>query len=168
MDTKNFTLKSNTLRGQGTMKMMFNGMHCTGNNVSPQLYWEEAPTNTKSFAVTIHDPKAPTLSGWWHWVVFNIPPDVNELKEGAGDVSKDIAPKGAIQSKTDFGMNGYGGPCPPENDPAHPYTVTVYALDIEDLGLDKEAGPAMVSFNLEQHVIAKASLVFYASAKPLQ
>lgn len=168
MDKKNFTLKSNTLRGQGTMKMMFNGMHCTGNNVSPQLYWEEAPANTKSFAVTIHDPKAPTLSGWWHWVIFNIPPDVNVLKEGAGDVSKDIAPKGAVQSKTDFGMNGYGGPCPPANDPAHPYMVTVYALDIEDLGLDKETGPAMVSFTLEQHAIAKASLVFYASAKPLQ
>lgn len=165
MDNKNFTLKSNTLKGQGTKQMMFNGMNCTGDNISPQLSWEDAPENTKSFAVTIHDSKAPTLSGWWHWVVFNIPADVTELEEGAGDVSKNMVQEGIVQSKTDFGTYGYGGPCPPENDPAHPYMVTVYALDTEDLGLDKDAGPALVSFNLEQHVIAKASLVFYASYK---
>lgn len=165
MDKKNFTLKSRTLQGQGTMRMMFNGMNCTGENISPQLYWEDAPENTKSFAVTIYDSKAPTSSGWWHWVIFNIPAEVNELKEGAGDVSKDMAPEGAIQSKTDFGTYGYGGPCPPVNDPAHPYMVTVYALDIDDLGLDKDAGPAMVGFILEQHAIKKSSLVFYAKYK---
>lgn len=165
MDKRNFTLKSRTLQGQGTMRMMYNGMNCTGENVSPQLYWEDAPEKTKSFAVTIYDSKAPTSSGWWHWVVFNIPANVYELKEGAGDISKDIAPKDAIQSKTDFGTNGYGGPCPPVDDPAHPYMVTVYALDIDDLGLDKNAGPAMVSFILEQHTIKKSSLVFYASYK---
>lgn len=165
MDKRNFTLKSRTLQGQGTMRMMYNGMNCTGENVSPQLYWEDAPEKTKSFAVTIYDSKAPTSSGWWHWVVFNIPANVYELKEGAGDISKDIAPKNAIQSKTDFGTNGYGGPCPPVDDPAHPYMVTVYALDIDDLGLDKNAGPAMVSFILEQHTIKKSSLVFYASYK---
>lgn len=162
MDRGNFTLKSNTLKGQGEKKLMFDGMNCTGDNVSPQLYWEDAPEETKSFALTIYDPNAPTLSGWWHWVVFNIPSDVHELQEGAGNESKSLAPEGAIQSKTDFGTTGYSGPCPPVNDPAHPYIVTVYALDIDDLGLDKNTAAAMVSFILEQHVIKRASMVFYA------
>lgn len=161
MDKQNFTLKSNTLKGQAVKRLMFNGINCTGENISPQLFWEDAPEKTKSFAVTIYDSKAPTLSGWWHWIIFNIPASVNELEEDAGNVSKSVAPQGSIQSKTDFGTYGYGGPCPPENDPAHPYMVTVYALDIENLGLDKDASPALISFNLEQHAIEKASLIFY-------
>lgn len=162
MDKKNFTLKSNSLRGQGVRKMMFNGMNCTGDNLSPQLEWDDAPDGTKSFAVTMYDPKAPTLGGWYHWVVFNIPAEVRKLEEGAGDPDKGLIPQPAVQSKTDFGVYGYGGPCPPENDPAHPYHLTVYALDVADLGLDRDAMPAMVSFNLEQHALQKASLLFYA------
>lgn len=162
METNNFTLKSNSLRGQGVKKMMFNGMNCSGDNLSPQLEWEDVPDGTKSFAVTIYDPKAPTLSGWYHWVVFNIPADVRQLDEGAGDPGKDIMPRGAVQSKTDFGTNAYGGPCPPVGDPAHPYHVTVYALDTEDLGLASDASPAMVSFMVEQHTIQRASMIFYA------
>lgn len=162
METNNFTLRSNSLRGQGVKKMMFNGMNCSGDNLSPQLEWEGVPDGTKSFAVTIYDPKAPTLSGWYHWVVFNIPADVRQLDEGAGDPEKDIMPRGAVQSKTDFGTNGYGGPCPPVNDPAHPYHVTVYALDTEDLGLASDTSPAMVSFMVEQHTIQRASMIFYA------
>lgn len=162
MDKKNFTLKSNSLRGQGVRKMMFNGMNCTGDNVSPQMEWEDAPEGTKSFAVTLYDPKAPTLGGWYHWVAFNIPADVTALEEGAGDPNKRLMPETAVQSRTDFGTDGYGGPCPPENDPAHPYYLTVYALDVEELGLDREASPALVSFNLEQHTLQKATLVFYA------
>lgn len=162
MEKKNFTLKSKTLRGQGVKKMMFNGMNCTGDNVSPQMEWEDAPEGTKSFAVTLYDPKAPTLGGWYHWVAFNIPADVTALEEGAGDPNKRLMPETAVQSRTDFGTDGYGGPCPPENDPVHPYYLTVYALDVEELGLDREASPALVSFNLEQHTLQKATLVFYA------
>lgn len=162
MESQNFTLKSNTLKGQATKKIAFDGMGCSGNNISPHLTWENAPEETKSFAVTIYDPKAPTSSGWWHWVVFNLPAGTQELPEGFGDASKQMPPQKAIQSKTDFGSYGYGGPCPPEGDPAHPYIVTVYALDTEDLGLDKDATAAMVSFNIEQHTIQKASLIFYS------
>lgn len=162
MDKKNFTLKSNSLRGQGVKKMMFNGMNCTGGNLSPHMRWEDAPEGTKSFAVTLYDPKAPTLSGWYHWVVFDIPAAVGELEEGAGDPNKRLMPEGAVQSRTDFGNSGYGGPCPPVNDPAHPYFLTVYALDVENLGLHGDALPAMVSFNLEQHTLQRATLLFYA------
>lgn len=87
---------------------------------------------------------------------------MTELPEDAGNSSKSILPKNIVQSKTDFCTYGYGGPCPPENDPPHPYIITVYALDVTDLGLDKNASPAMVSFNLEQHTLQKASLLFYS------
>ena len=165
MDNRNFTLKSKTLKGQGEKKLMFDGMNCSGGNVSPQLEWEDAPEGAKSFAVTIYDPKAPTLSGWWHWVVFNIPAGTRELEEGAGDPDTNRMPEGTVQSKTDFGTYGYIGPCPPENDPAHPYIVTIYALDVEDLSLDKDASAAMVSFNLAAHTIQQASVVFYSKFK---
>lgn len=162
MDNKNLTLKSRTLLGQGVKKMMFNGMNCTGGNVSPHLEWDGVPDGAKSFAITIYDPKGPTLSGWYHWVVFNIPAGVREVTEGAGDPAAALMPDGAVQSRTDFGTPGYSGPCPPQNDPPHPYHVTVYALDVEELGLDKETQPAMVSFNLEQHTLQRASMIFYA------
>lgn len=165
MDDKNFTLKSRTLKGQAEKRNLFNGMNCTGDNLSPQLEWVGVPEGTGSFAVTMYDPKAPTLSGWWHWLAFNIPVDTRELREGAGDPEGNLAPEGTIQSRTDFGTYGYGGPCPPEEDPAHPYVVTVYALDVDDLGLDKNASPARISFELERHAIQKASLVFYSKSR---
>jgi Raf kinase inhibitor-like YbhB/YbcL family protein len=143
------------------MKQVFNGMSCTGENTSPQLSWSNAPTGTKSFAVTMYDPDAPTGSGWWHWVVFDIPATVTELKSGAGDVSKKLAPAGSIQSKTDFGTTGYGGPCPPEGHGFHTYIVTVYALKTEKLGLDENASAPYVGFNLNANILEKATIVFY-------
>src|SRR6186713_3032083 len=104
-----FTLKSNELGGQFTNKQYFSGMGFSGENQSPQLYWENAPKETQSFAVTIYDMDAPTGSGLWHWVVFNIPADVYELKSGAGDPAKHLLPEGAIQSNTDMGTPGYVG-----------------------------------------------------------
>lgn len=156
-----FTLKSNDVGGQATMKQVFNGFGCTGENISPELHWENAPPETRSFAVTIFDKDAPTGSGFWHWVVFDIPASVTSLKSGAGDVSKNIAPPGAIQSITDFGKPGYGGPCPPEGHGFHEYLITVYALKTDKLGLDKNASPAFVGFNLFSNTVAKASLVMY-------
>jgi Raf kinase inhibitor-like YbhB/YbcL family protein len=156
-----FTLKSKDLGGQATEKQVLNGFGCTGKNISPQLFWENAPENTKSFAVTIHDEDAPTGSGWWHWLIFDIYKDVTELKQGAGKITNEIAPKNTIQSKTDFGTPGYGGPCPPVGSSPHKYIVTVYALKIEKLGLDSSANPALVGFMLEQNAIQKASLIFY-------
>src|SRR6202521_3608641 len=99
------------------------GFRCDGTNQSPHLAWSGAPAGTKSFAVTCYDPDAPTGSGFWHWVVINIPPDVTELPLDAGNLKAGDAPKGAIQSRTDFGVPGYGGPCPPQGDPPHHYHI---------------------------------------------
>jgi len=156
-----FTLKSNELGGQATEKQIFNGFGCNGKNLSPQLFWENAPNNAKSFAVTIFDESAPTGSGWWHWLIFDIPPTIKELKSGAGNLSLNATPMGSIQSITDFKIQGYGGPCPPEGHGFHKYIVTVYALKTDKLGLDAYANPALVGFMLEQNVIAKSSLIFY-------
>jgi phosphatidylethanolamine-binding protein (PEBP) family uncharacterized protein len=92
---------------------VFSGMGCDGQNQSPQLSWTGAPRDTKSFAITMYDPDAPTGSGWWHWVVFNIPADVTSLPTGAGSSSRNLLPPGAALGNTDFGTPGYGGPCPP-------------------------------------------------------
>jgi Raf kinase inhibitor-like YbhB/YbcL family protein len=156
-----FTLYSQQLGGQGTLQHALNGFGCKGENISPDLYWKNVPADTKSFAVTVFDQSAPTGSGWWHWLIFNIDKNIFELKSGAGDVQKSIAPANSIQSKTDFGTVGYGGPCPPAGSGHHRYVITVYALKTEKLDIDVNASPAFVSFNLEANTIEKASLIFY-------
>ncbi|WP_291906454.1 YbhB/YbcL family Raf kinase inhibitor-like protein [Chitinophaga sp. CB10] len=160
---QNFTLKSNELGGQLTNKQYFNGFGYSGENQSPQLYWEDAPAGTQSFAVTMYDLDAPTGSGFWHWVVFNIPANVHELKSGAGDVKKHLMPAGAVQSRTDFGVPGYGGAAPPAG-PVHRYLITVYALN-KQLDLDENVSPALVGFNIHFATIAQASLVVCAQHK---
>jgi len=156
-----FTLKSNDLGGQATNEQVFNSFGCTGNNKSPQLSWVNPPEGTKSFAVTMYDPDAPTGSGWWHWLVFDIPVAETGLLQSAGNISLNIIPKGAIQSVTDFGQPGYGGPCPPEGHGFHQYIITVFALKTAKLGLDKTTNPAMVGYNINANVLAKASLIMY-------
>lgn len=160
-NAQTFTLKSNDLGGQFSNQFTLNGFGCTGANKSPQLYWQNAPKETKSFALTIHDPAAPTGSGWWHWVVFDIPATVTELKQSAGNKGQHLLPEMAIQSITDFGQPGYGGPCPPVGDAPHPYIITVYALKTAKLGLDKNASPAYVGFAITNNLISKASLIVY-------
>jgi Raf kinase inhibitor-like YbhB/YbcL family protein len=154
-----FTLKSNELGGQFTNKQYLNGMGFSGENQSPQLYWENAPKETQSFAVTMYDLDAPTGSGFWHWVVFNIPADVHELKPDAGDPGKHLLPGEAVQSNTDMGAPGYVGAAPSDG-PAHRYLITVYALS-KKLELDKNASPAFVGFNMYFATLAKASLLVY-------
>ncbi|MEK6776035.1 MAG: YbhB/YbcL family Raf kinase inhibitor-like protein [bacterium] len=156
-----FTLTSGDLKGQLTETQVFAGFGCNGKNISPSLKWMDAPKETKSFAFTVYDPDAPTGSGWWHWLIFNISSDINELKTDAGNPQKGLAPKGSIQSVTDYGKPGFGGACPPEGDKPHRYIFTVYALDVANLDLDEKASPAMVGFMLNQHAIAKASLIAY-------
>jgi Raf kinase inhibitor-like YbhB/YbcL family protein len=140
-------------------EQVFKGFGCTGGNVSPALSWSGAPTGTKSFAVTMYDPDAPTGSGWWHWVVFNIPPNTTSLPKDAGDVKKKLMPSGAIQSRTDFGSDGYGGPCPPPGKPHH-YQITVFAVDVDKLpdAKNDNASAALVGFDLNSHTLAKATL----------
>ena len=141
-------------------EQVFKGFGCTGNNVSPALSWTGAPAGTKSFAVTMYDPDAPTGSGWWHWVVFNVPASVASLPKGAGDPKKNLLPKGAVQSRTDFGSDGYGGPCPPTGDKPHRYQITVFAVDVAKLpdAKDHSASAALVGFDLHFHTLAKATL----------
>lgn len=156
-----FTLKSKDIGGQATNNQEFSGFGCVGKNMSPQLSWQNVPTGTKSFAVTMYDPDAPTGSGWWHWVMFDIPANVNELVADAGNLAKKLAPKGSIQGVTDYGKAGYGGPCPPQGHGFHQYIITVYALKTAKLGLDKNASPALVGYYLNNNTIQKASLVMY-------
>lgn len=156
-----FRVSSPVVKDKGTIanEQVFNGFGCSGTNISPELTWENAPKDTKSFAVTVYDPDAPTGSGWWHWVVFNIPPSVTKLSANAGKVDSGLAPKGSIQSMTDFGATGYGGPCPPQGDKPHRYTFTVFALKVDQLPLKAEASGAMVGFYLNQNSLGKASFM---------
>ena len=160
-----FTLESNTLGGNSTTLEEFNGFGCTGENTSPQLSWSNAPEGTKSFAITMYDPDAPTGSGWWHWLAFDIPNDINELQKNAGNIKSGLMPTGAIQSITNYGAYGYGGPCPPEDHGIHQYVITVYALKTDKLGLDKDTNPAVVGYYLWNNTIAKASIVTYYERK---
>lgn len=156
-----FTLKSADVGGQATEKQVFNGFGCSGANVSPQLSWENVPEGTKSFAVAMYDPDAPTGSGWWHWLIFDIPASISQLPSNAGNPKMNLAPIGTIQSLTDFGLPGYGGPCPPPGHGFHQYIITVYALKTEKLGLDEKALPALVGYNINANTIRKASIVMY-------
>ena len=156
-----FTLSSNDLGGQATKSQEFNGFGCTGKNESPQLSWKNAPEDTKSFAITMYDPDAPTGSGWWHWLVFDIPANVNELVANAGNPALGKMPKGAIQSVTDYGAKGFGGPCPPPGHGLHQYIITVHALKTDKLGLDENTNPAVVGYYLWNNTLAKASMVAY-------
>lgn len=144
--------------GKIANEQVFNEFGCSGGNVSPELRWANAPKEAKSFAVTVYDPDAPTGSGWWHWVVFNIPADVTKLEANAGQPDGGKAPAGAVQSRTDFGQPGYGGPCPPAGDKPHRYIFTVYALKVDHLPLKADASGAMVGFYLKQNAIGKASV----------
>jgi Raf kinase inhibitor-like YbhB/YbcL family protein len=157
---EDFKLKSPDLKPSKNLNLeqVFSGFGCTGKNVSPALKWEGAPKNTKSFAVTVYDPDAPTGSGWWHWIILNIPANITSLSKNAGDPAAGLAPAGSIQCKTDFGTNGYGGACPPAGDKPHRYQFTVYALDVEKLPLDANASGAMAGFNIHQHTQAKSSI----------
>jgi Raf kinase inhibitor-like YbhB/YbcL family protein len=159
METKTFTLKSNELGGQLNPGQYINGMGFTGQNRSPELYWENAPVETQAFALTMYDLDAPTGSGFWHWVVFNIPAGVNALPANAGDISKGLLPEGSIQGNTDMGVPGYAGAAPPEGG-IHRYIITVHAL-AQMLELDQHATPAYVGFNAHYATLAKASLLVY-------
>ena len=136
----------------------YQGFGCDGSNISPALNWKGAPKGTKSFAVTVYDPDAPTGSGWWHWVVFNIPADVHGLPRNAGNPAAGLAPQGTTQSRTDYGTPGFGGACPPRGDKPHRYQFKVFALDVEHLDLGPDSSAALVGFMLNAHKLGTAQI----------
>ena len=154
------TVSSSVYRDGQTIPQsaVFNAMGCTGENVSPDLSWSGAPAGTKSYAVTIWDPDAPTGVGFVHWVLFNIPGDVTSLAAGAG--AHGHAGIGAQHGTNDFGQHQYDGPCPPPGHGVHHYHLTVYALDVESLaGLDKTTSYAKFKFMSREHVLATGEIV---------
>ncbi|HLH47848.1 MAG TPA: YbhB/YbcL family Raf kinase inhibitor-like protein [Roseiarcus sp.] len=135
-----------------------NGFGCDGKNISPAISWSGAPKGTKSFALSIFDSDAPTGSGFWHWVVFDIPPETTSLPKNAGDPKANLMPPGVVQSGNDAGTKGYFGPCPPKGDKPHHYHVTVFAVDVDKLDANESSTAAVVGFNLHFHTLAKGVL----------
>jgi hypothetical protein len=134
-------------------------MGAGGEDRSPQLSWSGFPEGTRSFAVTVYDPDAPTASGFWHWAVANIPASVTELPSGAGDKDAPSVPDGAVQLRNDGGFAGYVGAAPPAGHGPHRYFVVVHAVDTETLDVGPDASPAVLGFNLFFHTLARATLI---------
>lgn len=139
------------------MDHVFSGFGCNGKNQSPHLKWENFPKDkTKYFAITMYDPDAPTGSGWWHWILVNIPANVTEVAAGiSGHLEK--LPEGSLETRTDFGQPGYGGPCPPEKDKPHHYEIKIYALK-DKVPVEAQSSGAMVGFYLHSLKTAEGSL----------
>jgi Raf kinase inhibitor-like YbhB/YbcL family protein len=164
----NFKLSSPEIKANSSIpkSFEFNGFGCSGLNKSPALKWSGAPKGTKSFAVTVYDPDAPTGSGWWHWMVINIPAEVNELAAGAGDLNSTTLPSGAVQNRIDYGVAAWGGTCPPKGDKPHHYIFTVYALKTDKLEVPADATAALTGFMIHSNALGKASFTArYGRAK---
>ncbi|MEM4260942.1 MAG: YbhB/YbcL family Raf kinase inhibitor-like protein [Candidatus Woesearchaeota archaeon] len=143
-------LKSNSFKNGGMIPKQFT---CDGKNVSPQLSWSKFPEGTKSFALICEDPDAP-VGIWVHWVIYNIPHNVNELQEGFP--TQKSFPDGIKQGINDFRKIGYGGPCPPSG--THRYFFKIYALDTV-LELEAGATKQQLLNAMEKHIIAHGELI---------
>lgn len=154
-----FILTSPTLKSTAvlTEDQVFDGFGCSGKNQSPALKWTPGPQETKSYALTVYDPDAPTGSGWWHWVVYNVPANVTELAAGAGDATGQLLPSGASQGRTDYGSYAFGGACPPQGDKPHRYIFTVHALKIEKIDIPVDSSAALIGFMINANSLGKAS-----------
>jgi Raf kinase inhibitor-like YbhB/YbcL family protein len=130
-----------------------------GEDLSPQLSWSGAPESTRSYAVTMYDPDAVTGSGFWHWAVANIASDTTSLPEGAGDDAGSGLPAGAIQLPNDARAARYVGGAPPAGGGVHRYFITVYALDVDDIGVAPDGTPAFLGFLMAEHTLARATIV---------
>jgi Raf kinase inhibitor-like YbhB/YbcL family protein len=158
-----FTLSSKSLP-QGSAigsDLYWNNFGCSGKNIMPDLQWTNAPKGVKSYAITMYDKDAPTGSGFWHWVAYNIPAQVSELPGGV-DGGKLSA--GVVQGNTDLSKPGFFGPCPPVGRQHH-YVYTIHALKVEKLDIDASASAALIGFNLSQNSLGKAELKFTAGPR---
>jgi Raf kinase inhibitor-like YbhB/YbcL family protein len=156
-----FTLTSTDIAdGQPLPSPQVSGvMGAGGADVSPQLSWSGFPPETKSFAVTVYDPNAPTASGFWHWAVANIPVTVTELPSSAGAGPEAGLPEEAVTLRNDAGMRSYVGAAPPAGHGTHHYYTVVHAVDVEKLDVNADSSPALLGFNLFMHTLARARLV---------
>lgn len=156
-----FSLESDDVRDGGVLPTV----HASGvfevpggEDRSPHLRWSGFPTETKSFAVTAFDPDAPTASGFWHWAVFNVSADVDELAAGAGTPGSAALPGGAVTLRNDAGLAGFVGAGPPPGHGPHRYMFVVHAVGVETLDISADASPAYLGFNLFMQGIARARL----------
>lgn len=158
-----FQLSSPTIKPDATLGIdqVFNGFGCTGKNISPELVWSNAPEGTKSFALTVYDPDAPTGSGWWHWVVYNLPANSSKITAGAGTTDGKKLPAGSLQGRTDFGATGFGGACPPVGDKPHRYIFTLHALKTDKLDVPADATAALIGYMINANRIDKTSFTAY-------
>ena len=156
-----FTLTSSDVRdGERLPAAQMSGiMDAGGSDTSPQLSWSGFPAETRSFAVTMYDPDAPTASGFWHWAVADIPASVTSLATDAGNGSEGSLPSGALTLANDAGIARFLGAAPPEGHIEHRYFIVVHAVDVDSLGLDADARPAVLGFNLFFHTLARAAIV---------
>ena len=154
-----FTLSSKDIAdGEYLTKAQeFTGFGCDGDNISPQLSWQGAPKGTEAFALMVHDPDAPTGSGWWHWQVINIPKQVNSLKAGAGKQGHADMPSESMTIRNDYGFKGFGGACPPPGHGVHRYQFTLYALSSK-LDIPEGASSALTGYMVKRHMLAFASI----------
>lgn len=166
-DAPSFDLTSSDFFNGGTLgtPQVSGILGAGGQDESPQLSWSGFPPETKSFAVTVYDPTAPTGSGFWHWAVTDIPATTTSLASGAGDASGSGLPAGALQLKTDAGLAHYLGAAPPAGSGVHTYFIAVHALDVDSLGLDAGATPAYLGFNMSGHTLARAVITGTFEAK---
>ena len=152
-----FMLSSPDVAAHSTISAPYVYAACGGGNVSPELRWSGAPAGTMAYAISVYDPDAPTGSGWWHWLAYNIPAAVSQLPRGAGNGGSAPLPAGAAQGMNDYSQPGYGGPCPPPGSSPHHYIFTVFALKVARLELPANASSALIGFNLNANLLAKAS-----------